>query len=90
MSPNFDPSKNAANIREHGVSLSEGDGVLSDPLGLTIEDDSAEGEQRFVTMGLNSFGVLMVVVFSNRDDDARIISVRRATPSEQRTYAKGI
>ena len=53
MSANFDPKKDAANIKKHGVSLSEGDGVLSDPLALTIEDDSAEGEQRFVTIGMN-------------------------------------
>jgi len=42
----FDPKKDAANLKKHGVSLAEGDGVLSDPLAFTIEDDSAEGEQR--------------------------------------------
>jgi hypothetical protein len=47
----FDPKKDAANLKKHGVSLAEGDGVLSDPLAVTIEDDSAEGEQRFVTPG---------------------------------------
>ena len=50
MSTEFDPRKDAANINKHGVSLSEGDGVLNDPLALTVEDDSAEGEQRFVTI----------------------------------------
>jgi uncharacterized DUF497 family protein len=72
------------------VPLSDGDGVLSDPLALTVEDDSSDAEQRFVTVGLNTFGVLRVVVFVNRDDDERIISVRRATPRERRTYEKGI
>ena len=90
MSPTFDPSKNEANVRKHGVPLSDGDGVLSDPLALTVEDDSIDAEQRFVTVGLNTFGVLMVVVFANRDDDERIISVRRATPRERRIYEKGI
>ena len=90
MSPTFDPAKDAENRRKHGVSLAEGDGVLSDPLALTIEDDSAEGEQRFVTVGLNSLGTLMVVVFTDRDDDPRLISVRKATPRERRTYEKGI
>ena len=50
MSADFDPKKDAANIKKHGVSLSEGDGVLSDPLALTIEDESAVGEQRFVIL----------------------------------------
>ena len=90
MSPTFDPAKNAANLLKHGVSLSDGDGVLNDPLGRTVEDDSADSERRFVTVGLNSFGVLMVVVFSHRGDDVRLISVRRATPKERRTYEKGI
>ena len=90
MSPTFDPAKNAANLRKHGVPLSDGDGVLSDPLALTVEDDAVDAERRFVTIGLNAFGALMVVVFSHRDDDIRLISVRRATPKERRTYEKGI
>jgi len=86
----FDPKKNAANLKKHGVSLAEGDGVLIDPLAVTIEDDSAEGEERFVTLGANTFGSLMVVVWTPRDDDARIISVRKTTPKERRTYEEGI
>jgi len=42
----FDPDKDAANIAKHGVSLVEGEGVLNDPLGLTVEDDSSAGESR--------------------------------------------
>jgi uncharacterized DUF497 family protein len=57
----FDPKKNAINLRRHGVTLSEGDGVLSDPLALTIEDVAAAGERRFATIGTNVFGSLMVV-----------------------------
>jgi uncharacterized DUF497 family protein len=60
----FDPEKDAPNLERHGVSLSDGDSVLNDPLALTIEDASAEGEQRFVTVGLNTFGTLMVVVWT--------------------------
>jgi uncharacterized DUF497 family protein len=56
MSPEFDPKKNAANIAKHGVSLSTGDGVLHDPLGITIEDSSALDEQRWITVGANSLG----------------------------------
>ena len=41
----FDPKKDAANIKKHGVSLAEGDGVLNDPLALTMEDESAHDEQ---------------------------------------------
>jgi uncharacterized DUF497 family protein len=86
----FDPRKNAANLNKHGVSLAEGDGVLNDPLALTIEDDSAEGEQRFVSIGMNAFGSLMVVAYTYRGDDVRLISVRKADPKERRAYEKGI
>src|SRR5207245_8658717 len=90
MTATFDPRKNAANLKKHGVSLAEGDGVLNDPLAVTIEDESAEGEQRFVTLGANMFGSLRVVVWTPRDDDIRIISVRKPTPKERRTYEEGV
>jgi uncharacterized DUF497 family protein len=86
----FDPKKNALNLRKHGVSLSEGDGVLNDPLAVTIEDPSAEGEQRFVTVGMNAFGSLMVVVWTGRGEDIRLVSVRRAEPKERRSYEKRV
>ena len=90
MSAEFDPKKDAANVKKHGVSLSEGDGVLNDPLALTVEDDLAEGEQRFVTIGMNAFGSLMVVVHTNRGSGSRTISVRKADPKERRNYEKGV
>jgi len=76
VSADFDPKKDAANLKRHGVSLSEGDGVLNNPLALTVEDDSAEGEHRFVTIGMNLLGSLMVVVHTPRRDGVRVISVR--------------
>jgi len=90
VSASFDPKKNAANIKKHGVALSEGDGVLSDPLALTVEDTAAQGEQRFVTIGMNVFGNLMVVVHSPRRDGPRIISVRKPDPRERRDYEEGV
>jgi hypothetical protein len=90
VSADFDPKKDAANIKKHGVSLSEGDGVLSDPLALTIEDESAVGEQRFVTIGMNIFGTLMVVVHTPGRNGPRIISVRKPDRRERRDYEKGV
>jgi len=90
MASSFDPKKETANLRKHGVSLTEGDGVLDDPLGLTIEDLSATGEQRFVSIGMNVFGELRVVVYAMRGEDARIISVCKPEPKEVRDYEKGV
>lgn len=64
--------------------------MLRDPLALTIEDPSAQGEQRFVSVGMNVFGNLRVVVYAFRGEDVRIISVRKAEPKEIRAYEEGI
>ncbi len=90
MSPEFDPEKNAANIAKHGVSLADGDGVLLDPLAVSIEDSAALDELRWITVGANSLGSLMVVVWTERGEEIRLISVRPATPKERRAYEKGI
>jgi uncharacterized protein len=90
MSPEFDPKKDTANLAKHGVSLAEGDGVLHDPLAITIEDSSALDEQRWVSIGANSLGALMVVVWTERGEEIRLISVRPASAKERKSYEKGI
>ncbi len=86
MAVEFDPGKDAANVAKHGISLVEGDGVLLDPLGITVEDTTAKDEQRWVTIGANSFGELRVAVWTHRDGNARLISVRKPEPKERRNY----
>ncbi len=81
-----DAAKAASNLRKHGVSFADAEGVLQDPLGVTVEDPDAEGEQRFVSIGLGSAGELLVVVWTERDDECRVISARRATRKERRQY----
>lgn len=72
------------------MPLSDGDGVLNDPLALTLEDDSAEGERRFVSIGMNIFGQLRVVVYTYRGEGVRLISVRKPDRMEVRAYEEGI
>ena len=86
MGVEFDPSKNAENIAKHGVSLTEGDGVLGDPLCLTVEDISSKGEPRWMSIGTNVFGTLYVVVWTKRGDNERLISVRKPAPRERKDY----
>ena len=82
----FDPAKAAANLKKHGVSFADAEGVLADPLAIVIEDPDAEGEQRFISVGLGSAGVLLVVVYTERGDACRLISARRATRKERIQY----
>jgi len=51
----FGSAKDAANRKTHEVSLAEGDGVFYDPLAFTAEDSSSQGEQRFVSIGVDVF-----------------------------------
>ncbi|MEO6022862.1 MAG: BrnT family toxin [Burkholderiales bacterium] len=48
MAVEFDPKKNTSNLRKHGMPLTEGEGVLNDPLAITLEDTSSQGEQLWV------------------------------------------
>lgn len=81
-----DPAKATANLRKHRVSSADVEGVLEDPLAVTVEDRDAEGEQRFVTVGVGNAGELLVVVWTERDDECRPISARRPTRKERKRY----
>jgi uncharacterized DUF497 family protein len=82
----YDPDKAAANLKKHGVSFADAEGVLEDPLAITVEDPDAEGEQRFIAVGLGSAGELLVVVYTERGEDYRLISARPVTRKERKHY----
>ena len=86
----WDPAKVEANLRKHGIRFSDAEGVLFDPNALTEEDENVEGEQRFVSIGLDPLGRVLVVVYTFRGEDIRLISARRATRRERRAYEAGI
>ncbi|MBK7814325.1 MAG: BrnT family toxin [Rhodocyclaceae bacterium] len=77
----------AANLKKHGVSLEEGATVLLDPLALIREDPDAEGERRYLGLGMSDQGRLLVVVWTMRGDTVRPISARKATRKEAKGYA---
>ena len=82
----YDPAKAAANARKHGVSFADAEGVFNDPLAITIEDPDAQAERRYVAIGLGSSGELVVVIYTEREDEYRLISARSATGKERRAY----
>ena len=82
----FDPAKAAGNLRKHGVSFADAEGVFMDPLSLHRIDPDAEDEERFVAIGEGTAGQLLVVIYTLRGDAVRLISTRRATPAETRSY----
>ena len=83
----WDPEKEAANLRKNGVSFTEAQSVFADPLSLTIPDqEHSEDEARFIIIGVSGARRLVVVCHTERGDRIRIISAREATRREQSDY----
>jgi len=88
MSFKWDPAKAHANLRKHGVDFADAVGALEDPAAVTIDDD-ASGEKRFATVGTDFLGRLLVVCWTYRGENVRLISARPAVRSERRQYEEG-
>jgi uncharacterized DUF497 family protein len=90
MKITWDPAKAESNFRKHKIRFSDAEAVLFDPMALTIEDETAEVEQRFVSVGADALNRVVVVVYTYRGEDIRLICARRATRRERRAYEEGI
>jgi hypothetical protein len=83
----WDGAKAASNLAKHRVSFAEASTVFGDPNSITIADPlHSTSEDRFVILGLSYTGKLLVVVHTERGENIRIISARRANRKERRTY----
>jgi len=81
----WDIAKAASNARKHGVAFEEAITVFRDPLALHEVD--TRHVNRFVLVGASSKARLLFVVYAERHGaTTRIISARRATPHERKTY----
>ncbi|MBU1397490.1 MAG: BrnT family toxin [Pseudomonadota bacterium] len=90
----WDPRKAHDNQDKHGVSFDEAATVFRDSKALSIFDpDHSESEDRWLTMGISEKGRLLIVIhtFREESEDAvtiRIISTRKATKQETKTYGE--
>lgn len=85
----WDDEKAVANVKKHGISFDEAKSVFRDERAKLISDpDHSEDEDRFVLLGLSETLRLLVVCHCYRDKNLviRIISARRATPKESKSY----
>ncbi len=86
----WDGEKARSNLNRHKVSFGEGVTVFHDLFVATMPDpDHSEDEQRFISIGYSVKNRLLVVVHTERGDRTRIISCRKATPTERRIYEEG-
>jgi uncharacterized protein len=90
MEVEWDPNKANINLKKHGVRFSDAEAVLFDPNALSFEDTTAQGEQRFVVIGMDHLWRLLVIVYTDRGNCVRLISARPATRSERLKYESGI
>jgi hypothetical protein len=90
----WDEAKNNLNLKKHKIDFESASFVFDDPHALSYQDRETDNEVRWQTMGLIAGGSMMILVsHADRQEDGeeviRIISARKATPSERRAYEEG-
>jgi uncharacterized DUF497 family protein len=91
----WDGSKAQINLRKHEVSFEEAKTLFNDPLLLTYPDEYHSNiEERYVSIGVSARGRILLVIHTERKEaedtvSIRIISCRKATPSERQVYEEG-
>jgi len=80
--------KATSNLEKHGVDFADAVGVFEDEWALTVKEELVEGEQRFVTLGTDFLEQVLVVVYTYRGEEIRLISARKATRTERRAYER--
>ena len=83
----WDPQKNRENYSNHGIWFADAITVFLDESAHTMEDDY-QNEERFITMGMDAECRILVVVYTWRGNDVRIISARKATRKERKEYGR--
>ena len=87
----WDQQKAAANLAKHTVSFEDAATVFGDPLGRIMADPRhSTEEERLVLLGFSQSKHLLTVMYVDRGEAIRIISARRATRRERRTYEEGV
>ncbi len=83
----WDPQKAKSNLEKHGVSFEEASTAFQDTLSLTIDDPlHSIDEERLVLTGMSKKNRVLVVVHTERGNNIRIISARKATKKERESY----
>ena len=83
----WDDEKASFNVRQHEVAFEEASSVFSDRYAMTIFDARhSKGEDRYVTLGISRMGRLVAVMHTERGENQRLISARKATRREYQAY----
>lgn len=86
----WDEAKAALNLRKHKIGFDEAKTIFDEPFLLTFLDQTnSDEESRYISIGTSSKTRILVVVHTDRRGNIRIISCRKATPSERKAYEEG-
>jgi uncharacterized DUF497 family protein len=86
----WDEQKARLNYQKHGVSFEEAVTVFTDPWAITITDsEHSDTEQRYIDIGMSDTRQVLVVVYTERGANIRLISCRHATLKERKHYEYG-
>ncbi len=87
MDIEFDPTKDAENIRRHGISLQRAEDFDFDAAEYRFDDREDYGEIRYKAVSFLD-GSLYSLTFTQREEIMRAISLRTATRQDHREYAE--
>lgn len=86
----WDTEKAVSNLAKHGISFVEASTVFGDVLSIAVRDEQHSlDEERFFIIGRSQAGALIVICYAEHDDAIRIISARKPTAGESKTYEEG-
>lgn len=81
----WDENKNEQNLSKHGIDFSDAHLVFENPILARVDERFDYGEKRWIALGKLET-VIVVVVFTKRRDNIRIISIRKANKQERSVY----
>lgn len=83
----WDETKAQSNQKKHGVSFTEAATAFADSLAAIFPDpDHSEDETREILVGVSEKNRLLVISFTERGENIRLISARVATPAERKNH----
>ena len=83
----WDPEKARANEQKHGVSFIEAAQVFEDDYSFSVRDpDHSVHEERLLIFGLSKQGQHLVVSYTERGEQIRLLSARPMTSHERQAY----
>lgn len=83
----WDRRKNEINIEKHGMDFADAYKIFESPMMVGLDERKEYGEERWIGIGLLDNTRVVVIVFTESEEDTiRVISLRKATTDERKKY----